>query len=288
MLPLFVVDAFTDEPFRGNPAAVCVLPDDSAFPADEWMLAVAAEMRHSETAFVQRRAPLGTGGSGGSDWDLRWFTPAVEVDLCGHATLATAHVLTTEGFADPDAPLRFHTRSGPLTAARVDPAVGGGVGGIELDFPALASAPDDDATLAAAVTAALGATPVAIARNVHDLLVELPDAATVRDLAPDFAAVAALEARAVVVTAPSDDPAFDFVSRCFGPRVGIDEDPVTGSAHCALAPYWAPRVGRAVLVGRQVSARGGTVHCRLVAGADGDRVRLAGTAVTVSSGLLHA
>jgi len=280
MLPLFVVDAFTDEPFRGNPAAVCVLPDDDAFPADAWMLAVAAELRHSETAFVRRAS-----GAGGSDWDLRWFTPAVEVDLCGHATLATAHVLATEGFANPGASVRFHTRSGVLTADPVDPAVGGG---IELDFPALASAPDDDKALAAVVTAALGAAPAAIARNVHDLLVELADAATVRDLAPDFATVAAVDARAVVVTAPSDDPAYDFVSRCFGPRVGIDEDPVTGSAHCALAPYWAPRVGRVELVGRQVSARGGTVHCRLVAGADGERVRLAGTAVTVTRGHLHA
>ena len=287
MLPLFVVDAFTDEPFRGNPAAVCVLPAGGAFPADGWMLAVAAEMRHSETAFVRRRVSAAS-AAGGSDWDLRWFTPAVEVDLCGHATLATAHVLTTEGFVDLEAPVRFHTRSGTLVAAPVDPAVGGGVGGIELDFPALASAPDDDATLAAVVTAALGTAPVAISRNVHDLLAELPDAATVRDLAPDFAAIAALDARAVVVTAASDDPAFDFVSRCFGPRVGIDEDPVTGSAHCALAPYWASRVGRPALVGRQVSARGGTVHCRVVRSDDGDRVRLAGTAITVSSGLLRA
>jgi PhzF family phenazine biosynthesis protein len=287
MLPLFVVDAFTDEPFRGNPAAVCVLPDDGAFPAHEWMLAVAAEMRHSETAFVRRRVsvPASTAAStnaGGSEWDLRWFTPAVEVDLCGHATLATAHVLTTEGFADPGPSVHFHTRSGTLTAA---PAVGGG---IELDFPALASAPEADATLAHVVTAALGAAPVAIARNVHDLLVELADAATVRDLAPDFAAVAAVDARAVVVTAASDDHAFDFVSRCFGPRVGIDEDPVTGSAHCALAPYWAPRVGRVELVGRQVSARGGTVRCRLLASADGDRVLLGGAAVTVTRGHLHA
>jgi PhzF family phenazine biosynthesis protein len=280
MLPLFVVDAFTDEPFRGNPAAVCVLPDDGAFPDDGWMLAVAAEMRHSETAFVRRRGSVTSAAAGGSDWDLRWFTPAVEVDLCGHATLASAHVLATEGFVGPDASVRFHTRSGMLTAVPTR-------GGIELDFPALASTPDDDPTLAAVLTAALGADPVAIARNVHDLLVELPDAATVRDLAPDFTAVAALDARAVVVTAASDDPGFDFVSRCFGPRVGIDEDPVTGSAHCALAPYWAPRAGRTALVGRQVSARGGTVHCRLEHGDDGDRVRLAGTAVTVAGGHLH-
>jgi PhzF family phenazine biosynthesis protein len=190
-------------------------------------------------------------------------------------------VLATEGFVAPDAPVRFHTRSGVLTA---DPTGGA----VELDFPALASVPDDDATLATALTVALGVTPVAIARNVHDVLVELADAATVRDLTPDFAAVAAVDARAVVVTAPGDELAVDFVSRCFGPRVGIDEDPVTGSAHCALAPYWAPRVGRDALVGRQVSARGGTVGCRLVSGGDGDRVRLLGRAVTVSSGHLHA
>ncbi|MFA5884088.1 MAG: PhzF family phenazine biosynthesis protein [Acidimicrobiia bacterium] len=273
MLPLFVVDAFTNEPFRGNPAAVCVLPDGTA-PGDAWMLAVAAEMKHSETAFVRRRAADG-------DWDLRWFTPAVEVDLCGHATLASAHVLTTEGFADPGAPLRFHTRSGVL------PARPAGDGRIELDFPALASEPTDAAALRAAVADALGAEPIAIARNVHDLLAELADAASVRDLAPDFAAIAAIDTRAVVVTAVSDDPAFDFVSRCFGPRVGIDEDPVTGSAHCALAPYWAPRVGRAELVGRQVSARGGTVHCTLVTDTgDDDRVLLGGTAVTVTRGAL--
>ena len=276
MLPLFVVDAFTAEPFGGNPAAVCVLPQHEPARPDGWMRGVAAEMRHSETAFVQGRATTDL------DWDLRWFTPAVEVDLCGHATLATAHVLTTEGFADPGTPVRFHTRSGVLTAT---PA---GDGRIELDFPALASEPTADPVLAAAVRDALGAEPVALARNVHDLLVEVADAATVRDLAPDFAAVAAVDARALVVTAPSDDPAFDFVSRCFGPRVGIDEDPVTGSAHCALAPYWAPRVGRTGLVGRQVSARGGIVHCSLVSAGNEDRVLLGGRAVTVTRGTLLA
>ena len=276
MLPLFVVDAFTAEPFRGNPAAVCVLPQHEPARPDGWMRGVAAEMRHSETAFVQGRTTADL------DWDLRWFTPALEVDLCGHATLATAHVLTTEGFADPGTPVRFHTRSGVLTAT---PA---GDGRIELDFPALASEPTADPVLAAAVRDALGAEPVALARNIHDLLVEVADAATVRDLAPDFAAVAAVDARALVVTAPSDDPAFDFVSRCFGPRVGIDEDPVTGSAHCALAPYWAPRVGRTVLVGRQVSARGGTVHCSLVSAGNEDRVLLGGRAVTVTRGTLLA
>jgi PhzF family phenazine biosynthesis protein len=281
--PLFVVDAFTNEPFRGNPAAVCLL-DDGPAPDAAWMRSVAAEMRHSETAFARpRTGPAAVAG----DWDLRWFTPEVEVDLCGHATLATAHVLWTEGAADPDGgPLRFQTRSGTLSAR----ASGGRV---ELDFPALAGVVVDDRSepgLRHAVAAALGVRAVAVERNVHDLLAEVDGAHTVRALAPDLDAVRALDTRALVVTASSDDPAFDFVSRCFAPRVGVPEDPVTGSAHCALAPYWAERIGRLDLVGRQASPRGGVVHCRVVPGigGDDDRVRLAGTAVTVTRGTLLA
>jgi len=280
--PLFVVDAFTSEAFAGNPAAVCLL-DDTEPPGADWMQAVAAEMRHSETAFVRRRGgPAALPG----EWDLRWFTPRTEVDLCGHATLAAAHTLWTEGFADPDAgPLRFHTRSGVLSARPV-------VGRIQLDFPALPGTPVDpraEPGLHGAVAIALGAEPLAITRNSHDLLVELVDARTVRGLDPDPDAIAAIEARGVVATATSDDPAFDFVSRFFAPRQGIDEDPVTGSAHCALAPYWAPRIGRTDLVGRQVSARGGTVHCVLDSDADGNpRVRLAGSAVTMTRGVFLA
>jgi predicted PhzF superfamily epimerase YddE/YHI9 len=264
MPALFHVDAFASAPFGGNPAAVCVL-DDHAAPSEAWFAAVAAEMNLSETAFVRRRDE--------GDWDLRWFTPKVEVDLCGHATLASAHVLWTEGHSDvPE--VRFQTRSGVLRASR-------GNGGIELDFPALANTLVDPPD---GLDAALGATAVATARNVHDVLAELSDAAAVRSLTPDFAAIAAIDARAVVVTAPSDDDRYDFVSRCFGPRVGINEDPVTGSAHCALATYWAERLGRTEFAAYQASARGGTLGVRLV----GERVVLTGTAVTITRGELVA
>jgi len=260
MPSLFHVDAFAEGPFTGNPAAVCVLGDDAS-PSDAWMAAVAAEMNLSETAFVQAR--------GDGHWDLRWFTPKVEVDLCGHATLATAHVLWNEARTEGEH-LAFHTRSGVLTARN-----GGDL--IELDFPALANevvdAPDG-------LAEALGAVPVATARNVHDLLAELPDAATVRSLTPDFSAIAEIDARAVVVTARSDR--YDFVSRCFGPRVGINEDPVTGSAHCALATYWAERLGRTEFRAFQASARGGALRVTLA----GDRVRLGGAAVTIARGQL--
>ena len=273
-LRLIQVDAFTATPFAGNPAAVCLLDPPRE---DGWLQAVAAEMNLAETAFLWRRD---------DGFALRWFTPTVEVPLCGHATLAAAHVLWTEGLADPDAtPLRFHTRSGVLTARPVG-------GRVQLDFPALAGEPVDprhERGLHGALAIALGAQPVAVERNAHDLLVELADARTVRLLDPDLSAVAAIDARGIVVTATSDDPAFDFVSRFFAPRVGVREDPVTGSAHCALAPYWAPRIGRADLVGRQVSARGGTVHCTTFTDDDGrSRVLLSGSAVTVSRGQLLA
>jgi PhzF family phenazine biosynthesis protein len=263
-LPLFQVDAFTDEPFRGNPAAVCVLdaPRD-----DAWMLAVAAEMNLSETAFV-----VADEGSGGG-LPLRWFTPKMEVDLCGHATLATAHVLWESGTCSPDEPLRFATASGTLTC-RLDRDET-----VWMDFPAL---PSEEIEEPVGLAAALGAAPVRVARNVHDHLVELADAASVCALTPDFDAIAAIETRAVVVTARADDGHADFVSRCFGPRVGIDEDPVTGSAHCALGPWWAARLGRAALVGRQLSARGGVVRVEV----GDERVRLGGRAVTVLRGEL--
>jgi PhzF family phenazine biosynthesis protein len=264
MPALFHVDAFADGPFTGNPAAVCVLGGEVS-PADTWMAAVAAEMNLSETAFVQARHD--------GDWNLRWFTPKVEVDLCGHATLATAHVLWTEGHATADR-VAFHTQSGVLAATHAREL-------IELDFPALANTcVDPPATLADA----LGARPVACARNVHDLLVELAEAATIRALEPDFTAIASIDARAVVVTAPSDEANFDFVSRCFGPRVGINEDPVTGSAHCALATYWAERLGHTEFRAYQASARGGALRVTLA----GDRVCLGGTAVTVTRGELIA
>ncbi|MBL8749109.1 MAG: PhzF family phenazine biosynthesis protein [Planctomycetes bacterium] len=259
-VPCFHVDAFTDRAFAGNPAAVCLL--DQNRPA-RWMQAVAAEMNLSETAFVR---PIAKGFS------LRWFTPKVEVDLCGHATLAAAHVLWSERIAKKGAALRFTTRSGVLTAARSG-------GSIELDFPARTARPCERP---AGLGRALGAAPRAVAKNQDDLVVELGSERAVRALRPDFALLAALPVRGVAVTARSSDRRFHFVSRFFAPRVGVDEDPVTGSAHCALAPWWAERLGKTAMKGRQLSARGGVVEVRL----DGDRVVLRGAAVTVVRGQL--
>ena len=260
--PLFQVDAFTREPFRGNPAAVCILDE----PADEmWMQSVAAEMNLSETAFL---APAGAA----RDFDLRWFTPVTEVDLCGHATLASAHILWETGRLASTELATFHTKSGVLTATHSD-------GSIWLDFPAL---PSETVDAPPALADALGATPVSVGHNVHQYLVELASAKVVRDLRPDLEKLMTFETRAVVVTAASDNDEYDFVSRCFGPRVGIAEDPVTGSAHCALGPWWAPRIGRNELIGYQASARGGVVRVRV----HGDRVDLGGTAVTVLRGEL--
>ena len=258
------VDAFTDRPFAGNPAAVCVLPG----PADEgWMQAVAREMNLAETAFLYRR-PAGDG------FALRWFTPTTEVDLCGHATLASARVLWDEGHLPPGETARFHTRSGLLTAERRG-------AWIELDFPA---EPPDAADAPPGLAAALGATPQYVGRNRFDYLVEVESAAAVRALRPDFTALRSVPTRGVIVTAPSDDPAFDFVSRFFAPRAGIDEDPVTGSAHCCLGPFWGARLGKEPLTGYQASARGGVVRVRLA----GARVLLGGQTVTVLRGeLLH-
>ena len=258
-----VVDAFTDRPFAGNPAAVCVMDG----PADEaWMKAVAREMNLSETAFLH---PEGGGASGGR-WRLRWLTPTVEVDLCGHATLASAHVLWETGRLAADAEARFLSRSGPLGARRKD-------GRIVLDFPTQAPdpvAPPDG------LARALGAAPVSVARGRTDLMVELASAAAVRELQPDLAALGSLDARGVIVTAAGDQAGIDLVSRFFGPRVGIPEDPVTGSAHTLLGPFWAARLGKQRLVAYQASARGGTLYLQV----RGDRIDLGGHAVTVSVG----
>ena len=256
------VDAFSDRPFAGNPAAVCILPG----PAEAgWMQAVAREMNLSETAFLHRV-------EGG--FALRWFTPTVEVDLCGHATLASAHVLWTEGFLESCAPACFHTRSGLLLARRAG-------GWIELDFPAMPTHPMAEP---AHLADALGVPIVGIGRNVADLLVEVESAAVVRGLMPELGRLAEIEARGIIVTGPSESPDYDFVSRFFAPRVGIAEDPVTGSAHCALGPYWGRRLGKDRLVGFQASDRGGVVKVRL----EGDRVILGGRAVTVLRGELLA
>ncbi|MFD6245725.1 PhzF family phenazine biosynthesis protein [Streptomyces roseolus] len=268
-----IVDAFTDRPFSGNPAGVLLLDSADSFPEDDWLRKVAAEVNLSETAFAH---PLPAGGE--ADWALRWFTPTTEVDMCGHATLATAHVLHATGAAT--GPVRFATRSGVLGAAT------GADGGITMDFPTspLTPVPAPDG-----LAEALGAEVVAVhdtAAHIGDLVVELRDEAAVRGLAPDHAALRALSTRGVIATALAADPAagYDFVSRGFFPAVGIDEDPVTGSAHTALAPYWSARLGRDELTGFQGGARTGLVRTRL----RGDRTLLTGHAVTVIEGELHA
>jgi PhzF family phenazine biosynthesis protein len=259
--PIVQVDAFADRPFTGNPAAVCVLER----PRDEgWMQAVAMEMNLSETAFLVRRD---------DGWSLRWFTPAVEVDLCGHATLASAHVLWQDGFLAAADSARFHTRSGLLTARKDGEW-------ISMDFPAK---PEQAADAPEHLARALGAEPVYVGRSQFDLLVELESEAAVRALDPDQSLLRQVEARGIIVTARADGGGYDFVSRFFGPRVGVPEDPVTGSAHCVLGPYWARKLGRNELVGYQASARGGTVRVRV----DGDRVVLGGQAVTTLRGTLE-
>jgi PhzF family phenazine biosynthesis protein len=260
------VDAFTDRPFSGNPAAVCVL---SEARDAQWMQNVAAEMNLSETAFATRL-------DGPSRFNLRWFTPNTEVDLCGHATLATAHVLWEEAHISPEQTPRFETRSGLLTASR-------GPHGIELDFPREAvetevTSPECLSILEAAIPA-----PIRFAgRNRFDFLVELDDEETLIGLRPNISKVAALPCRGVIVTSRSADPEFDFASRFFAPNVGVDEDPVCGSAHCCLGPYWSEKLGKRELTGHPRSRRGGVVRVRV----EGPRVLLIGRAVTVMRGEL--
>ncbi|MEV3919470.1 PhzF family phenazine biosynthesis protein [Actinomadura coerulea] len=268
---MLVVDAFTGRAFAGNPAGVCLLTD----AADAgWMQRVAAEMRHSETAFVR---PL---QDADADFELRWFTPKTEVALCGHATLGSAHALYETGAAAAGAPIRFRTlRSGVLTVTAEED------GALAMDFPVMRADPVEPPE---GLAEALGATVLRTGRNAqNDLLAEVPDEACVRGLGPDVGALAGIDARGVIVTAAADPGReHDFVSRFFAPRVlpGDAEDPVTGSAHCALAPYWAERLGRDALTGYQASPRGGHVRVAL----RGDRVVLAGRAVTVLDGTLRA
>ena len=257
---LWQVDAFTDRRFAGNPAAVCWLDRDADAA---WMQAVAAEMNLAETAFVR---PAGDG------LGLRWFTPTVEVDLCGHATLASAHALWEAGLADPAAPIRFATWSGVLTCSRAGDW-------IELDFPATPPAPVDPPP---GLLDALGVRPSFVGRSRFDYMVVLESPDAVRAVGPDFRRLAEVPTRGIIVTAAADEAGFDFVSRFFAPAVGIDEDPVCGSAHCCLTPYWSERLGKALLTARQVSARGGVLRLR----PNGDRVVLAGRAVTVLRGEL--
>lgn len=257
------MDSFTDQAFAGNPAGVVRLDDRDRYPADEWCAAVAAELNLSETAFV------GPTDEPGADFRLRWFTPTIEVDLCGHATLAAARCLFEDGVPSP---VRFATRSGVLTIeAAAD-------GELVMDFPAQPPTPIEPP---ADLTAALGVEPLWVGAGGEDYLVELADAATVRSLTPDVAAIGRYPVRGVIVTAPADDTdGIDFVSRFFCPAVGIPEDPVTGSTHTLLGPYWAGKLGRDQVIGWQASRRGGRIGVAVV----GDRVRLTGQAVVVMDG----
>jgi PhzF family phenazine biosynthesis protein len=257
---IYQVDAFTDQPFAGNPAAVCILNEvrDAS-----WMQNVAREMNLSETAFLSKQE---------DGFDLRWFTPSVEVDLCGHATLASAHVLWEAGLLDRQRQARFHTRSGLLTAAY-------NRGEVELDFPAT---PDEPESPPEELGKALGVVPTHVGKSAYDYLVEVESEEAVRTLRPDLGLLKILDVRGTIVTARADSAAYDFVSRFFAPGAGIDEDPVTGSAHCCLGPYWSRRLGKKEFVAYQASERGGTVRVRLA----GDRVILGGRAVTVLRGLL--
>ncbi len=263
MLPLLQIDAFTSEAFAGNAAAVCFLDRERD---DAWMQSVGAEMNLSETAFL---LPLSDA------WSLRWFTPSVEVALCGHATLASAHALWETGRLADGAPARFETLSGSLFASRVDDL-------IELDFPEKLVEP---AEAPPGLLEALGVErAIGVYRNEFDFMVEVADEAEVVGLAPKHIGLGELPARGVIVTAPTTRDDADFVSRFFAPGSGVDEDPVTGSSHCALAPFWAERFGRTELTGYQASRRGGLVHTRVV----GDRVILGGNAITVMRGELVA
>jgi predicted PhzF superfamily epimerase YddE/YHI9 len=253
---LHVVDAFTNRPFAGNPAAVCVLDG----PADEaWMQLVAREMNLSETAFLHSI-------EGG--YSLRWFTPAVEVKLCGHATLASAHALWETGALAPDQAARFHTLSGWLTCRRAGDW-------IEMDFPATPAAP---CATPVGLSESLGAELLWSGSNGMDHLVEVADERVLRGLKPNFTALASLTVRGVIVTCRSELPEFDFVSRFFAPAAGVNEDPVTGSAHCTLGPYWQAKLGKPDFTACQASARGGVVKV----GMRGDRVLLRGQAVMMS------
>jgi PhzF family phenazine biosynthesis protein len=260
MAKLYQVDAFTTEKFKGNPAVVCLLDR----PADDhWMQAIAAEMNLSETAFV---LPIPDGFS------LRWFTPTTEVDLCGHATLATAHVLFETGILPANQQARFRTRSGILTANLEDNM-------LVMRFP---TEPPKEMPTLPIIARIFGVTPVYVGQNRFDMLVHVRDADTVTDFIPDFYELSQISARGIILTSKSEDPQFDFISRFFAPRVGVNEDPVTGSAHCCLGPYWSEVLGKKELHGYQASARGGEVRVQILPSA----VMLGGYAVTVLRGEL--
>ena len=252
---IFQVDAFADKPFAGNPAAVCVLSE----PADErWMQQVANEMNLSETAFLDEQD---------DGYQLRWFTPAVEVELCGHATLASAHILWEQGFLPADSPARFYTQSGLLSAVRKN-------SWIEMDFPA---EPAHQADFPEDVFKVFGAEALYVGKNRFDFILEFDTAEIVRKMTPNFSLLSDISGRGFMVTSHSDTPEYDFISRFYAPAAGINEDPVTGSAHCCLGPYWAKKLGKNEITGYQASDRGGVVKVRV----GKERVYLGGQAVTV-------
>lgn len=257
---LFQVDAFTAAPFSGNPAAVCLLDGPRG---ERWMQRVAAEFNLSETAFVWGRE---------DGYDLRWFTPRFEVDLCGHATLASAHVLWEEGHLPPADQARFHTKSGLLTAERRE-------SWIELDFPSEAAT---TASAPPGLFEALGLDRTSLGKNRFAYLIELESEEAVRSLRPEFGRLAEATSLGVMVTSEASGDAYDFVSRYFLPSSGIDEDPVTGSAHCCLGPHWRDRLGKDEFLAFQASTRGGEIRVRVAR----DRVHLGGPAVTVLQGEL--
>ncbi len=260
-LKIVQIDAFASSPFEGNPAAVCLLPE---YPGDDWLQALAVEMNLSETAFLKQRE---------DGFDLRWFTPQAEVELCGHATLASAHFLWQEGLLEESETARFHTLSGQLTACRREEW-------IEMDFPA---APPEATEAAPELSRSLGVDPLFVGRNRFDYIVEVESEEVLRAASPDFKLLAKVAERGVMITCLAEAPEYDFVSRFFAPAVGVDEDPVTGSAHCCLAPFWSDRLSRETLVGYQASRRGGVVRTRV----EGGRVLLGGRAVTVLTGRLE-
>ncbi|HWO96671.1 MAG TPA: PhzF family phenazine biosynthesis protein [Bacillus sp. (in: firmicutes)] len=260
---IFVVDAFTNKAFSGNPAAVCVLADAANAT---WMQQVAAEMNLSETAFLHPHE---------DGYSLRWFTPNTEVDLCGHATLASAHILWEAEHADSKQPIKFYTKSGVLSAAKKGEW-------IELDFPA--EPPGEVKMYPKELVAALGIEPLYVGRNRFDYLVEIESEETLKELKPDFSLLQQLETRGIIVTSKSLSNEFDFVSRSFFPAIGIQEDPVTGSAHCCLAPYWQKKITKDHFLAHQASERGGTLKIHL----QEDRVLISGQAITtLKSELLH-
>jgi PhzF family phenazine biosynthesis protein len=258
---IYTVDAFTDRPFGGNPAGVCIL---ETAKDDKWMQHVAAEMNHPETAFLLKAS---------DGYMLRWFTPKTEVDLCGHATLASAHVLWEQGLTSAPE-IRFHTKRSLLKAKKH------GLW-IEMDFPA---EPDEETDAPKYMRESLGVPIKYIGRNRIDYIVEVEDEQTVKNLKPDLVLMKSITTRGVLVTAKADDEDTDFVSRCFFPAIGIDEDPVTGSAHCCLGPYWAQKLGKTQLSARQISERGGELRLKVT----GERVLIYGQAVTVIKGELEA